>query len=76
MLSLYTLSAALVFHLRLQSLSMFQQCLFWNSFAVTNECKKLEQLNTRIHYTDDKINKLVYGLYGSNEKEVGIVEGK
>jgi len=37
---------------------------------------KLEQLNTRIQYTDDKINKLVYTLYGLSEEEVGIVEGK
>jgi adenine-specific DNA-methyltransferase len=37
---------------------------------------KLEQLNARIQYTDDKINKLVYELYGLSEEEVGIVEGK
>src|ERR1035437_10136226 len=37
---------------------------------------KLEQLNTRIKYTDDKINKLVYQLYGLSEEEIGIVEGK
>ena len=37
---------------------------------------KLEQLNTRIQYTDDKINKLVYQLYGLSEEEIGIVEGK
>jgi len=34
------------------------------------------QLNTRIKYTDDKINKLVYQLYGLSEEEIGIVEGK
>ena len=37
---------------------------------------KLNQLNTRIQYTDDKINKLVYQLYGLSEEEVGIVAGK
>lgn len=37
---------------------------------------KLEQLNTRIQYTDDKINKLVYQLYGLSEEEIGIVEEK
>jgi hypothetical protein len=37
---------------------------------------KLEQLNTRIHYTDDKINKLVYQLYGLSAEEIRIVEGK
>ena len=36
----------------------------------------LDQLNTRIKYTDDKINKLVYQLYGLSEEEIGIVEGK
>ena len=36
---------------------------------------RLNQLNTRIQYTDDKINKLVYELYGLTEEEVGIVEG-
>jgi len=37
---------------------------------------KLDQLKTRIQYTDDKINKLVYQLYGLSEEEIGIVEGK
>ena len=37
---------------------------------------KLNQLETRIQYNDDKINKLVYELYGLNEEEVEIVEGK
>ena len=37
---------------------------------------KLEQLNTRIQYTDDKINKLVYQLYGLSDEEIAIVEGK
>jgi hypothetical protein len=37
---------------------------------------KLDQLNTRIKYTDEKINKLVYQLYGLSEEEIGIVEGK
>jgi hypothetical protein len=27
-------------------------------------------------YTDNKINKLVYELYGLNEEEIKIVEGK
>ena len=36
---------------------------------------KLDQLKTRIQYTDDKINKLVYQLYGLSEEEIGIVEG-
>ena len=37
---------------------------------------KLDQLNTRIEYTDEKINKLVFELYGLNEEERGIVEGR
>ena len=32
------------------------------------------QLNTRIEYTDEKINKLVFGLYGLGEEEMKIVE--
>jgi hypothetical protein len=36
--------------------------------------KKLDQLNTRIEYIDEKINKLVFELYGL-EEERGIVEG-
>ncbi|MEP7232152.1 MAG: TaqI-like C-terminal specificity domain-containing protein [Ginsengibacter sp.] len=35
---------------------------------------KLDHINTRIKYTDDKINKLVYELYELNEEEIGIVE--
>ena len=36
---------------------------------------KLDQLNTRIEYTDEKINKLVFELYGLGEEERRIVEG-
>ena len=36
--------------------------------------EKLEQLQHRIDYTDDKINKLVYELYGLTEEEIKIVE--
>ena len=36
--------------------------------------EKLEQLQHRIDYTDDKINKLVYELYGLTEEEIEIVE--
>jgi len=35
---------------------------------------KLEQLKARIRYTDDKINKLVYSLYGLSEEEIKIIE--
>ncbi len=38
--------------------------------------EKLDQLNQRIAYTDEKINKLVYELYGLSEEEIGIVEGR
>lgn len=41
----------------------------------TNLPDKLEQVQSRIQYTDDKINKLVYELYGLSEEEIGIVEG-
>ena len=37
---------------------------------------KLDQLNTRIEYTDEKINRLVFELYGLGEEERGIVEGE
>ncbi len=40
----------------------------------TTLAEKLEQLNQRIAYTDDKINKLVYELYGLNEQDIKIVE--
>ncbi len=38
--------------------------------------EKIELLNQRIAYTDEKINKLVYELYGLSEEEIGIVEGR
>ena len=38
--------------------------------------EKLEQLNQRIQFTDDKINKLVYEIYGLSEEEIGVVEGR
>jgi type I restriction-modification system DNA methylase subunit len=36
---------------------------------------KLDQLNTRIEYTDEKINKLVFELYGLSEEELKIIKG-
>jgi hypothetical protein len=47
-----------------------------NQKQTTTLSEKLEQLNHRIAYTDDKINKLVYELYGLTEEEVAIVEGR
>lgn len=35
---------------------------------------EIEQLQQRIQYTDDKINQLVYTLYGLTEEEIKIVE--
>lgn len=43
--------------------------------ATTNS-ETLEQLDQRIAYNDDKINKLVYELYGLSEEEIGIMEVK
>ena len=42
----------------------------------THTPDKLNQLEARIKYTDDKINQLVFDLYGLNEEERGIVEGR
>jgi hypothetical protein len=36
---------------------------------------KLYEQEARIKYTDDKINQLVFELYGLSKEEVGIVEG-
>lgn len=41
----------------------------------TSLSEKEEQLNQRISYTGEKINKLVYELYGLSEEEIAIVEG-
>ncbi len=38
--------------------------------------EKLEQLQHRINYTDDKLNKLVYELYSLNEEEINIIESQ
>ena len=37
---------------------------------------KTEQLQTRIHHTDNRINQLVYELYGLTDEEIAMVEGK
>jgi hypothetical protein len=42
---------------------------------LTGFLEKIEQLNQRA-YTDEKINKQVYELYGLSEEEIGIVEGR
>lgn len=36
--------------------------------------EKLESLQHRIQYTDEKINKLVYQLYDLTEAEIAIIE--
>jgi hypothetical protein len=40
------------------------------------ELEQIDQLNQRIEYTDEKINKLVYELYELSDEEIRIVEGK
>ncbi|MEJ7675016.1 MAG: hypothetical protein WKF59_20525 [Chitinophagaceae bacterium] len=39
----------------------------------TTLSEKLDQLNQRIAYTDDKINKLVYQIYELTDEEIKIV---
>jgi hypothetical protein len=34
---------------------------------------ELDQINARIEYTDEKINKLAFELYGSGEEERRII---
>jgi len=36
---------------------------------------KLEQLQGKIDFCEDRINQLVYALYGLTEEEIVIVEG-
>jgi hypothetical protein len=40
----------------------------------TNLPDKLNQLEARIKYTDEKINQLVFELYGLGEEEIKIIE--
>lgn len=43
---------------------------------ITKLQSKIEQIQTRIDYCEDKINKLVYELYGLTEEEIIVVEGR
>jgi hypothetical protein len=43
-----------------------------NVLALNN----IEQIKQRIAYNEDKINSIVYGLYGLTEDEIKLVEGK
>jgi len=36
--------------------------------------EKIEQIRSRIGYCEDKVNEIVYELYGLSEEEVGVVE--
>ena len=36
---------------------------------------KIDQLQSRIDYCEQKINEIVYKLYGLNEEEIKIIEG-
>ena len=38
--------------------------------------EKIEQIQARISYNEDRINEVVYALYGLGEEERGIIEGK
>jgi hypothetical protein len=37
---------------------------------------KIEQIKNRIQYTDDRINQLVYELYGMTKEEIKVIEDK
>lgn len=37
---------------------------------------RIEQLKSHIYHTENKINELVYQIYGLTEEEIGIIEGK
>jgi adenine-specific DNA-methyltransferase len=37
--------------------------------------EKIEQIQARIGYCEDKINGIVYGLYGLEAEEIKIIEG-
>ena len=37
---------------------------------------KIEQIQSRIDYCEDKIDQAVYELYGLSEEEIKVVEGK
>jgi CII-binding regulator of phage lambda lysogenization HflD len=41
----------------------------------TDSADTIDQLQQRIQYTDNKINKLVYQLYNLTEEEIKIIEG-
>ena len=43
--------------------------------SATTLPQQLESFEQRIAYTDEKINRLVYELYGLTEEEIKIVEG-
>jgi len=35
---------------------------------------QIEQIKSRIAYSEDKINEIVYGLYGLTEEEIKMIE--
>ncbi|GAB1441935.1 hypothetical protein MASR2M39_07700 [Ignavibacteriales bacterium] len=43
---------------------------------VTSLHSKVDQIQGKIDYCEDKINKIVYELYGLTEEEIKIVEGE
>jgi hypothetical protein len=36
--------------------------------------ERIEQIKSRIGYCEDKINEIVYGLYGLTEEDIGMIE--
>jgi type I restriction-modification system DNA methylase subunit len=47
-----------------------------NEILIAKLPDKIENLRSRIEYTDSKINSIVYGLYNLTEEEIKIVDGK
>ena len=39
-----------------------------------NSCKKIEDLSLKINQIESKLNKLIYGIYGLDDKEIAIIE--
>ncbi len=64
-------------HIVDKTIEMVDEMLILNEQKLLNiSPEKIEQLNQRIVYADEKINKLVYELYGLSEEEIRIVEGR
>jgi hypothetical protein len=57
-------------------ISRHTQCFYQSTLQTSKHPDRIAQIKAHIDHTDERINKLVYDLYGLTEEEIRIIEGR